>query len=206
MNAHLGDDAALYALGALEANELRAADEHLATCEACCRLVARASDDVTMLEAARVEGVHDAAPARVIPLRPRMRAPRWIAAAAAVVILAFAPAGYFAYQNAQMHAAMIADADAMTRIATAPHRVASFDGSMDAKVMYGSDGSWYVVVIRGAKAGLNIVWPHDGTQTLLGPAVQHGNVAVLYLPKSHRMDRLTIVNDGHVVGQAQLVF
>jgi hypothetical protein len=72
--------------------------------------------------------------------------------------------------------------------------------------MYGRDGSWYFIVIRGASAPLHVMWPHDGKQTMLGTAVPHGDVALLYLPNSHRMDRLSLMQNGVVVGQAQLVF
>jgi len=72
--------------------------------------------------------------------------------------------------------------------------------------MYAPDGSWYCIIIRGASAPLHVMWPHDGTQTMLGTAMPHGDIALLYLPKSHRMDQLSLMQDGHVVGQAQLVF
>ena len=104
-----------------------------------------------------------------------------------------------------MHQAMLADADAMARVAANPHRSVAFAGR-DARVMYAPDGSWYVVVIRGVHAPLHVMWPHDGEQTMLGTAVPHGDVALLYLPKSHRMDQLALVEGGRVVGQAQLVF
>ena len=210
MSAHLGELAALYALGVLDERERSEADEHLEGCDACRRLLAQAESDVTAMEAVqeqyeppaslqqRLAGAIGRSP------RPRSIPNAWLAVAAAVVV-AVAPAGYLWHQNAEMHDAMTADAQALAQIASTPHRVASFNG-MDAKVMYGADGSWYCVVIRGARAGLNVVWPHDGIQTALGTAEAHGNVALLYLPKSHRMDRLTIMQDGHVLGQAQLVF
>jgi hypothetical protein len=199
MSVHLGETAALYALGVLDDDERREADEHLDGCDACRRLLAQAQDDVTAMEVARGQNEPLAAPARL-----RKLPSAWLAIAAAIVI-AIGPTGYLLHQNAVMHSTMAADAEAMARVASTPHRVASFSG-VDAHVMYGSDGSWYFVVIRGARAGLNVVWPHDGVQTMLGTAQAHGEVALLYLPKSHRMDRLTIVQDGHVLGQAQLVF
>jgi hypothetical protein len=100
---------------------------------------------------------------------------------------------------------MIADAQAMVRVAASPHRTVAFTGT-DARVMYAPDGSWYLVVIRGAAAPLHLVWPHDGTRTELGMAVPHGEIAMLFLPRSHRMGRLSLMLGDRVVGQAQLVF
>ncbi len=211
MSDHLGELAALYALGALEPGELAQAEAHLDRCDACRRLLAQAQADVTAMEEAQVQYEPPAHMRERLerslalrPQRPRVFRSAWLAVAAAIV-LALLPSGYLVEQNRAMHRTMTAEANAMARVASAPHRVASFNG-MDAHVMYGNDGSWYFVVIRGARAGLQVVWPHDGTQTMLGTATQNGDVAVLYLPKSHRMDRLTLMRDGHVVGQAQLVF
>jgi hypothetical protein len=198
MSAHLGESAALYALGILEENERFEAEKHLAGCDACRRLLAQAEDDVAAMAATQEQYEP--------PRRwTRRVSSAWLAAAAAIIIVIAAPAQYFWHQNATMHATMADEAQAMARIASTPHRTASFSG-MDAKVMYGMDGTWYCVVIRGARAGLRVVWPHDGTQTALGTAEAQGNVAFLYLPKSHRMDRLALMRDGRVVGQAQLVF
>ncbi|HTZ54108.1 MAG TPA: zf-HC2 domain-containing protein [Candidatus Acidoferrum sp.] len=205
MTDHLGELAALYALGILDPREARAAEEHLLGCDACRRLLAQAQADVTAMAAAQ-EQLEPPTRERAPVVRPvtfglnRM----WLAAAAAFAI-AILPAGYLFEQNLAMHQAMLADEQAMARIAASPHRSVAFSG-MDAHVMYGPDGSWYCIVIRGASAPLHVVWPHDGTRTMLGTAVPHGDVALLYLPKSHRMDQLTLMQDDREVGQAQLVF
>lgn len=212
MSEHIGELAALYALGALDVTECEAADRHLAGCDACRRLLAQAQADVAAMEAERPQ--HE--PPKALRERlertlagPTMRPARgflgpWLAIAAAVAI-AIGPAGYLMHQNAAMRASMTTSGQALARIAARPHRTVAFTG-MNARVMYAKDGSWYVVVVRGAQAGLAVVWPHDGTQTMLGTATTTGDVALLYLPKSHRMNRLTLVRNGRVVGQAQLVF
>lgn len=206
MTDHLGEFAALYALGVLEPHEARAAEEHLLSCDACRRLLAQAQSDVTAIAASQ--------PQIDPPLRQRSRIPRpafpafshrpWLAAAAAVAI-AMLPVGYLLEQNLGMRQAMLTDAQAMARVATSPHRTVAFSGT-DGRVMYGPDGSWYCIVIRGATAPLHVMWAHDGRQTTVGMAVPHGDIALLYLPKSHRMDRLSLMQNGVVVGQARLVF
>ena len=205
MTDHLGELAALYALGILEPNEQRSAEEHLTYCDACRRLLAQAEADVAAMAASQPQFEPP------VTLRaPRTQARRapgaamWLAVAAAVVI-AVLPSGYLLRQNLAMHQTELADAQAMARLATGPHRTATFAGT-DAQVMYAPDGSWYCIVIHGATAPLHVMWAHDGTQTMLGTAMPHGDVALLYLPKSHRMNQLSLMKDGQVVGQAQLVF
>jgi anti-sigma factor RsiW len=205
MTDHLGELAALYALGILEPHEERVAEQHLLSCDACRRLVAQAQADVTAMAAVQMQ--YDPPKTARIPIeRPALFTfPRLLLAAAAALVIAILPVGYLLEQNNTMHQAMLADAQAMARVATNPHRSVAFSG-VDGHVMYGPDGSWYVIVIRGASAPLHVMWPHDGTKTMLGTAVPRGGVALLYLPKSHRMDQLTLMLDGREVGQAQLVF
>ncbi|HTU70231.1 MAG TPA: zf-HC2 domain-containing protein [Candidatus Baltobacteraceae bacterium] len=203
MTGHLGELAALYALGALEPHEQRGVEKHLEVCDACRRLLAQAEADVTAMVSAQAR-LDPPSPLRAPRAAQPVRAPLRLAFAAAIVI-ALLPAGYLLEQNLAMHQAMIADAQGVARVAMLPHRTASFTGA-DARVMYAPDGSWYMVVIRGAKRPLALLWPHDGTQTMLGFAMPHGDVALLYLPKSHRMNQLSLMLDGRVVGQAQLAF
>ncbi len=205
MTDHLGELAALYALGILERAEQRNADEHLTHCEACRRLLAQAEADVAAMAAAQPQ-LEPPAALRA-PQTQTRRLPQtgvWLAVAAAVVI-AVLPSGYLLEQNLAMHQTELADAQVMSRLASGPHRTAAFAGT-DAQVMYAPDGSWYCIIIRGATAPLHVMWPHDGTQTMLGTAMPHGDIALLYLPKSHRMDQLSLMKDGQVVGQALLVF
>jgi hypothetical protein len=70
--------------------------------------------------------------------------------------------------------------------------------------MYAPDGSWYVIVVREASRPLAVIWMHDGQHTMLGSAVPKGNVAMLYLPKSHRMDRLALMDGDRVIAEAAL--
>lgn len=218
MNGHIGDDAALYALGALDAREQRAVEEHAARCAPCAERLAAVSDDVAAM--ASLEPQHAAPPAlgaRIAATLERggataIKRPgitRWsaaFAAAAALIVLAVAPSAYLWQQNRSMHETMLAESAAMARIATSPHRTVAFASITNARVMYGPDGSWYCIVVRGIHAPVQVAWKHGGSMTMLGTAVPHGDVAMLYLPKSHRMERLELMEDSNVMGEAQLIF
>ena len=200
---HIGDNAALYALGMLDESESLAVLQHAASCDACSRLLAQAEDDVAAMAAAQTQLEP---PAVLRPLRPRVTRRAWSAPAlafAAALVIALLPMGYLVNENRAMHDS-VAYADAVERMVNSPHKQVAFKGT-DAMVMYGNDGSWYCIFARGAKA-FHVAWLHDGQQTMLGEMVTHGDVAMLYLPKSHKMNQLAIMSDGQVLSTANLVF
>jgi hypothetical protein len=206
---HTGDLAELYALGALSEIERRAVEVHLSQCADCARQVALAERDVTLI--ASLETRHEAPPelaGRIDRLFRANRPNRMIPAAlAAVLILGLLPSVYLWPENRRLHDAMLAQDAAMDRLASESHRTAGFrsEGAhLGAEVMYAPDGSWYVVVVRNATKALQVAWMHDGERTMLGNAVPHGNVAMLYLPKSHRMDRLALMDGDRIVAEAEL--
>lgn len=207
MSEHIGDLAALYALGTLDDAERSAVDAHVAHCVLCASRLAQAYDDVAAIAMAQPQHTPPSRARRAPIVRV---APSWLAIAAAIAI-ALLPSVYLANQNLAMHRAMLADADAMARISTTPHANVAFTAmrqadATDAHVMYGRDGSWYCVVVRGATHPLQVIWPHDGVETALGTASPHGDVALLYLPTSHRMDRLVLMDGDRPVASARLAF
>ncbi|MBV8154968.1 MAG: hypothetical protein JO029_15830 [Candidatus Eremiobacteraeota bacterium] len=209
---HIGELAELYAIGALGESERRDVERHVAGCTACGQRLGEAEDDVAAMEAARLQ--HDPPEqlqrrVRAMLHRPAGQWSRYAPAVAAALILGLLPSAFFWEQNRTMHAAMEADSAAIGRVASTPHRSVAFsqmsDGSA-ASVMYGPDGSWYVVLVRGASRALSVAWMHDGQRTMLGTATPHGDVAMLYLPKSHRMNQLALMDGDRVVAQAQLAY
>jgi hypothetical protein len=215
---HVEDRAALYALGALPDDERAAVDAHLRECSACAEAVGVAEDDVALIVSTEPQRVAPPAldariglmvqPRPLEAMRPSRRGPwPYAAAMAAALLLGLLPSAYFWSENRTMHGAMLAQSNAIDRLASAPHRTAHFrlaKASPPAEVMYALDGSWYLVVVRSASKSLSVAWMHDGTHTMLGNALPNGNVAMLYLPKSHRMDRLALMEGNRVVAEATL--
>jgi hypothetical protein len=208
---HVGEFAELYALGALDERERAAVETHLVACEPCTRLVGAAESHVALI--ASLEPRREAPPAldrRVhSTLYAQRIAWRFPAAVAAALVVGLAPSLYLWGQERAMHRAMFATDSAMARLASAPHRTASFGASAGGpagQVMYAPDGSWYVVVIRNATKALDVVWMHDGQRSMLGRAMPVGDVSALYLPKSHRMDTLALMDGDRVVAQATLTW
>jgi hypothetical protein len=217
---HVEDRAALYALGALADDECAAIDAHVRECPACAAALGAAEEDVALISSnehqqsappelsARIDRL-----LRTHPLAAKRQAwrPAWryAAAIAAALLIGLLPSAYLWLENRTMHGVVLAQSDAMDRLASAKHRSADFlptTASPPAEVMYALDGSWYVVVVRGASKPLSVAWMHDGVRTMLGDAVPNGNIAMLYLPKSHRMHRLALMDGDRIVAEATLLW
>jgi anti-sigma factor RsiW len=214
IEAQAGERAALYALGALDDADAAALEAHLQVCAECARLVGEAERDVDTIASLqtrrrapqelneRIEHLLAPAPTRRMP---------WpaFAAVAAAFLVGVLPSAYLWERNRAIEDAMLSQSAAMDRLAATAHRTVSFRPSsvaLAANVMYAPDGSWYVIVVRGAQHALQVAWMHDGAQTMLGDAVPHGGVAMLYLPKSHRMEQLALMDGQRIVAQAQLPY
>ena len=220
IDSHVADLAELYALGALDERDRAAIEAHLQKCPSCAAFVASAERDVALI--ASLEARHGAPPelqgrierlidsgatTRVSAARPRL----WTlpAALAAALIAGLLPSIYFWRESREMHDAMLAQSAAIERVAAAPHRTSAFHpmpGGPPAEVMYAPDGSWYVVVVRNSVKTLAVVWMHDGERTMLGKATPRGAVAMLYLPKSHRMEHLALMDGDRIVAEAVLLW
>lgn len=211
----IADIAELYALGALDDSERAAIDEHLRGCTTCAQLLAKAERDVALIASMepQLAAPHDlqARVERALQNRPqpRNRPQLWTyaMAIAAAIAIAFLPSLYLWSQTEALHRATLAQTAAMERLAGAPHRMARFrtmPGMPPAEVVYAADGSWYLVLVHGAAKTLSVAWMHDGTKTMLGDAVPNGHLASLYLPKSHRMDRIALMDGDRVVAEATL--
>jgi anti-sigma-K factor RskA len=205
---HVADLAELYALGALDDEQRAAVDAHLRACANCARLVGAAERDVTLI--ASMEASREA-PRELDARIARIIAPRrasWLAAGlAAAFVAGLLPATALWRENRALHEAMLAQSAAMQRLALTPHQMARFrpvQTGPSAEVAYAPDGSWYLVLVHGAAKALGVAWMHDGQRTLLGRTVAHGGVAMLYLPKSHRMDRLALMDGDRIVAEATL--
>lgn len=209
-DAHIGERAALYALGALDEAESAAAAAHLRVCAACAKLAGEAERDletIASLETRRQAPpeLHERIERVLTPATAHRRF--HLAAIAAAFLIGVLPSAYLLEQNRAMHDAMLSERAAMDRLAAAPHRTATFrtrSVALAANVMYAPDGSWYVILVQGAPQTLQVAWMHDGQRTMLGSATTHGDVAMLYLPKSHRMDRLALMDGPEIVAEASL--
>jgi hypothetical protein len=208
-HAQCADLAELYALGALDETERAAVDEHLRGCSSCAAIVGAAEHDVALIASMETQRI---APAELAGRVERTIAPprtawRFPMAIAAALMLGLLPSVYFWSANRAMHGDMLTQSSTIERLASAPHRMTRFrtaPGMPPAEVIYALDGSWYLVLVHGISKPISVAWMHDGEHTMLGDAMPRGTMASLYLPKSHRMDHLALMDGDRIVATATL--
>ncbi len=210
---HLDDDAELYAVGALDDAARRRVEQHAAGCESCSSRLAQAQETVAQLAA----GQPQFDPPKTLEerlsrtIRPGVRMPLWPAlAAAAVLALAFVPT-WLAVDRTRLYGqSMQQDERALARIAAAPSfNRAVFRGArgpMAAKVLYGTHGDWYYVLVMHPPAGMQVAYVHGGRMQMLGTLVRHGASGTLYLPVNHRMEELALLTGTIVIAHAHLIY
>lgn len=215
MTDHIDELAELYAIGSLEEIERLRVERHVTICVPCATRLQEAEETV----AAVAEAQPQHAPPERLQLRlrrsvaPPARARAWMqwpAAVAAVLILAFIPTWVAVDRTRNAAVAMRQDERALAKIASAPFHRAMFMSPkkepMGAKVLYGMRGDWYYVVVQHPKPDMQVAYVHDGKMEMLGRVAMHGESGTLYLPVSHRMDELALLQGDKVVAQARLVY
>jgi hypothetical protein len=167
-HAHLDDEAAAYALGALDELGMARVDALVASCDQCARRVGGAE-----LTVARLVVPADA-PFRA---RPLFRA-AWLAIAAAFVI-GLLPS---AYLLSRAHDAAATRAVALDALVHSHFLHAPFVGltpdAPHAKAIYARDGSWLYVVSDAPRALTLVTEPGD---RVLGTLAPSGAAASLYV-------------------------
>jgi hypothetical protein len=222
---HVGELAALHALGALEPHERAHVEAHVAKCSACARAVGEAEATVAALDdafIAQVEpperlGTRIAASARtVVPLPPRHvarftePARGFYATAAALLLAAGFGGGAFVERSTDARQAA-RDSAVLATIATSHFNHVSFTaraaGAPISKVLYARDGAWFYVVINSATCDCRIVAHSAAGAQDLGAPVARGTTAALFVRGSPRPSSLELViPSGDVIAAATLIY
>ncbi len=219
MTQHIGDDAELYALGALDGAESAAVERHIASCAECATLVVDAQGVAASL-ASTLPGVapsasldrriHDlASSGSVTALRPAQVRARssslWQYAVAAVFALAFLGTGF---QALRLHG-QLADQD--VALATVVHShfnhvsMTPISGSaVAAKVLYARDGSWVYVIADRPGGELHVMSIGAAGRSDLGPLHSNGQTASLLIHPAARIQSIVLQRDGVPVATATL--
>lgn len=206
---HVGDEAELYALGALDDAERALLEAHVATCEPCARRLGEAEAAVTAMMVAELPpGAFEYPRSRTMPRTSR--ALQWLVAAAVVCILAL-PAAYFAHENARMHAAMSANETLAARIASGDLQSAGFKmmhgAPMHARVLYDRAGDWYCVIVDRPQAPMQVAYVHpDGSVETIGSVAMRAGASMTVMPIAHKMNELVLMDGPTVVAEARLAF
>ncbi len=194
--AHVGESAELYAIGALDPAERGAIDEHIAGCTECARRVGEAEETVLALErGVRVDPIACAV-LQPRPLRRREPPPVWwipVAAAAALIVGMLLP-GLFAQH----------DTPALAMIHSHFNH-AQFSGANapPGKVIYARDRSWYYVIVEGSHR-YDVYGIRNARSVSLGTTEPKGPTSELFWQHREPFDRIELRDGGRAIEAASI--
>ncbi len=177
-DAHIGENAELYALGSLGDIERAQVEAHVANCAECLRRLGQAEETVLGLEQETPE-VPLPQNARAPQFAARRNAPWWIAAVAAAAALI---AGYLL-----PHPQPSPDTAQLAMLHSHFNHAQFVGNGPLAKVIYARDRSWYYVVVEGAHAYTVDGVGATGT-TVLGTTTPHAGINDLFVPHASRFE------------------
>jgi hypothetical protein len=191
---HVGDDAELYAAGALTEEEQAAVDAHVARCDACLRRLGEAEETVLALERVNAVRSSGSGEAKVLPFQRRGVSSWWVAvAAAAALILGF----ILPHRGSQSDTPTIA-------MLHSHFAHAQFTGAGPvAKVLYARDRAWYYVIVAGAHR-YEVYGVRDGQNADLGTTQPGAQTSDLFAPSARRFDRVELRDAGKIVETAAI--
>ena len=206
-DAHVGDLAELYAVGALDADDRERVDLHCATCAYCRRMVGDAEETVLLLERETDTELtpfqldHRMKFRDVGPSVPR--ASLWLAIAAAFLI-GLLPSVALLVQRS--HPSAVSDAPVVAMIGSHFNHAqfsALAPGAPAAKVIYARDRSWiYVLVRSNASYGVYAVTAHGAQR--LGATNAGASTSALFVPHASPADAIELRVGTSTVARAQL--
>lgn len=196
-DAHIGENAELYALGSLDELERQRVESHVANCAECLRRLGEAEETVLGLER-EMQAVPIPSTARApVFVSRRTVHPWWAGAVAAAVALLIGytlphpqePASHDAAQVAMLHSHF-------------NHAQFAGNGPLG-KVLYARDGSWYYVVVEGSHKYAVDGVGSSGTSPL-GTTSPRDGTSELFVPHSVRFRRIELRDGANVVESAQI--
>jgi anti-sigma factor RsiW len=196
---HVGESAELYALGLLDAAEIRAVDEHTRECEACAKRVGEAEETVLDLErTARPVPAPASLDRRMHFTRRGLDVRVWLAVAAALALgFSIGVAGLFRPAPPAREAATVA-------MVESHFNHAQFAGTgPPAKVIYARDRSWiYVIVAAGERYDVYAV--RGGQARLVGSTQSNGATSEAFIAQPGALDAVELRSGSTVVETARV--
>jgi anti-sigma factor RsiW len=202
-NAHLEEEAELYALGALSDAERAAAEEHIAQCDACARRVGQAEE--TLAELVRPQAPPAQLDRRVHAVFARRSSARaFYPLAAAALIVALLPGAFFWQRDRDLRASDAVNRQAVAAMIGSHFLHAQFvkvaADAPAAKAIFARDGAWvYVIAVTDRDLTLNA-----GSRAL-GKLTGTGNERALFVEHPSATRSLVLMDGSRVLARAAVV-
>jgi hypothetical protein len=192
---HIGQNAELYAVGALDAEERAAVDEHIAQCAECLRRVGEAEETVLALERVTIPPSPAARGRASLRFARRGISAWWlpVAAAAALIVGLFFPRPVMQHDVAML--AMLHSHFA--------HSQFTGTGAPPAKVLYARDRSWYYVIVAGNHR-FEVYGRIGASATNLGSTQPRGATSEVFVRVAKRFDTIELRDRGTAVETAAI--
>ncbi|MBV9102127.1 MAG: zf-HC2 domain-containing protein [Candidatus Eremiobacteraeota bacterium] len=209
--SHVGDDAELYVIGALEPAERAEFEAHLEGCTDCAKRVADASQVATALAMSlpAYEPPHRLgrrlAQADGAQVTPRRRFSLWAVVAATAVAFA----GVLGWQDAALYQERARTTVALATIVHSHFRhvtMTSSSAGPAAKVLYARDGAWVYIVVDRPVAGVRAVLWRGATARDAGALQPSGGVSTLFVSDANRPERIVLHEPLGVTASATLTY
>lgn len=195
---HLEDEAELYALGMLDSDERARVEDHLASCDACARRVARAETVIASL--ATLPPI----PTAVAKSR---RSNGIYGAAIAIAAALFAGFAFGRTSAPQLYDDPVRATLVRSHFRHVALRAITKPG-LDAKVLYGNDGAWVWVVIAQSDCRCTVIGFRGSAAVALGEPNPQGTTSELYVPNAQRFTRIVLAarGDNTTLAEADLAY
>ncbi len=217
MTEHLGDDAELYPLGALDDDAAREVERHIASCRECAERVTQADLVATSLASTLPAAQPSPALARRLSeaVHPQTnvtarRPAAWsLAGFALAAVFALAAIG-LGSRMLSLRSRLAADDLALVTVVHSHFNHVSMTpesaNSVAAKVLYARDGSWVYIIADQPQGTLHVRTRTAAGTSDAGILVASGQTATLLLHPAGRIESITLQRDGTDVASATLTY
>lgn len=203
-NAHVGEDAELYALGDLDDVTRERVERHVRTCAQCGRRVGDAESAVLRLIEAQ-----PAVPTVLRPFSVKSGAfPwRWALAIAAAFVLGLLP---WLAATVRTTAPPATEQLAMSAMLDSHFQHAQFvadtPGAPSAKVIFGRTGGWLYVLVSPGDAPLSVVTVGESSKTTVATLPPGRQTRAVFVTLSARIDEVRLLDGTRQVAHAKVAF
>ena len=207
-DAHLGDDAELYALGDLDDVSRLRAENHLRACSECARRVGEAEAAITTLaERETLPGRPAELDRRMHAAFARSRSPmRWIAAVAAALVLALLSVIYTRLLTVHEGSERVA----MQAMLHGHFLHASFTpvdpSAPEAKAIYARDGSWLYVLVAAGPEPVDVAIVSGGKQTIVASLPASTQTRAAFSARPPGLREIDLIENGRTVSRVRTDF